>query len=107
MSSILFYSIRVRKKLKNPFKIFLVSGSRIVPKNVKRGPLVVFEHPFFCKIEKNEGGPFGDFKKIAKKVLQCRKKPAQKFLVMGGTRTHVLLLGSSQKSLIKLYAKCQ
>ena len=25
--------------------------SRVVPKNVKGGPLRVFEHPFFCKIE--------------------------------------------------------
>ena len=46
----------------------------MVPKNVKGGPLEVFEHPFFCKIEKNEGGPFGDIEKICeKKVSQGRK----------------------------------
>ena len=40
--------------------------SRIVPvpKNVEGGPLGVFEHPLFCKIEKKmNGGPFGDIKK--------------------------------------------
>ena len=39
-----------------------------MPQNVKEGPLGVFEHPFSCKIEKIEGGSFGDIKKIAKKV---------------------------------------
>ena len=38
---------------KNPnFQIFWSPVSRIVPQNVKGGPLGVFEHPFFCKIEK-------------------------------------------------------
>ena len=61
MSSILFYTTRVKKKLKkkNP-NIFWSPVSRIVPKNVKGGPLEVFEHPFSCIIEKKEGGPFGD-----------------------------------------------
>ena len=31
----------------------------MVPKNVKRGG-GSFEQPFFCKLEKIEGGPFGD-----------------------------------------------
>ena len=40
---------------KNPifnffFVFFWSPVSRIVPKNVKGGPLEVFEHPFFCKI---------------------------------------------------------
>ena len=74
MSSILFYSTRVRKKLKKNeyveifFRIFSKTFwspvSCIVPKNVKGGPLGVFEHPFFCKIEKMKGGPFGDIEKI-------------------------------------------
>ena len=81
MSRILFYSTRKRKKLKKKIRIFKIFFrnvflklflkspiSRIVPKNVKGGLLEVFEHPFFCKIDKNEGGPFGDIKKIAKKV---------------------------------------
>ena len=58
-----------------------------MPKNVKGGPLGVFEHPFFCKIERNEGGPSGDSKKICEKSLTKPKKHAQKILVMGGTRT--------------------
>ena len=75
----------------------------MVPKNVKGGPLGVFEHPFFCKIENNEGGSFGDIKKICEKRLTRPKYPAQKNLVNGGTRTHVLLLGRPQKSLINFY----
>ena len=96
MSSILFYSTRVRKKLKKKilFKFFWSPVSRIVPKNVKEGPLEVFEHPFFCKIEKNEGGPFGDMEKICeKKSHKAEKTCTKNFLVKGGTRIHVLLLG--------------
>ena len=49
-----------------------------MPKNVKEGPLGVYEHPFFCKLEKNEGGPFGDVENICEKIVsQSRKKPAQ------------------------------
>ena len=61
MSSILFYGTRIRKKLKENFpkifetfvEFFWSPVSRIVPKNVKGGPLVVFDYPFFCKIETN------------------------------------------------------
>ena len=56
--------------------------SRIVPKNEKGGPLRVFELPFFCKTEnrkKLKGGPFGDIKKIAKKVSQSRNKLQKNF----------------------------
>ena len=82
MSSFLFYSTRMRKKLeKNPF--FWSPVSRIVPKNAKGGSLGVFEHPFFCKIEKNEGGPFGDIKKIAKKVSQSRNNQHKKIFGQG------------------------
>ena len=74
----------------------------------KRGPLGVFEHPFHCKIEKKEEGLFGDLKKICEKKSQKAEKTCtKKLLVMGGTRTHVLLLGRPQKSLINLYVKCQ
>ena len=66
----------------------------------------VFEHPFFCKIGKNEGGPFGDNKKIAEKSITTPKKPAQIIFGQGWTRTHVLLLDRPQKSR-NLYAKCQ
>ena len=37
-----------------------------------KGPLGVFEHPFFCKIEKNKQGPFGDIKKICEKISRSR-----------------------------------
>ena len=67
---------------------FWSSASRIVPKNVKGGPLGVFEHPFFCKIEKNDGDSL-ETKKVCKKSLTMpKKKPAQK--------THILLLGRPQ-----------
>ena len=58
------------KKIRKFFSNFFLSPvSRIVPKNVKESPLGVFEHPFVCKIEKNEGGPFGDIKKMCEKGL--------------------------------------
>ena len=45
-----------------------------MPKNVEEGPLGVFEHPFFCKIEKKvKGDPLETLKKFAKKVSQSRK----------------------------------
>ena len=73
MSSILFYSthlgiLHIRKKLKKS-DFFWSPVSRIVPKNVKGGTLGVFEHSFFCKIEKNEWGPFGDIKKNLRKKV--------------------------------------
>ena len=64
--STLFYSTRIRIFLKSPV-------SRIVSKNVKGDPLGVFQHPFFCKIEKIEGGPFGDIKKMRKKSHKAEK----------------------------------
>ena len=71
MSSILFHSTRVRKKLKKISiffrNLFWSPVSRKGAEKCKRGPLGVFEHPFFCKIEKNEGRPFGDIKKICEK----------------------------------------
>ena len=80
------------------FRIFLVSGKLHSAKNVKKGPLGVFEHPFFCILGKNEGGTFWRHLQICEtKSHQAEKKPAQKFLVMGGTRTHVILLGRHQK----------
>ena len=50
-----------------------------MPKNVKGGPFGVFEHPFFCKMEKNEGGTCGDIKTICEKKshkaeITCTKK---------------------------------
>ena len=68
-----------------------------MPKNVKGGPLGVFEHTFFCKIEKNEGDPLETLKKFAKKESPSRKKPAQKIFGHGVTPTHVLLLSRHQK----------
>ena len=59
----------------------------------------VFEHPFFCKIEKIEGGPFGDIKKIAKKVPQSRNNLHKKFCLRLGLEPK---LGRPQKSLINL-----
>ena len=50
-----------------------------MPKVVKEDPSGVFKHPFFCKIEKNEGRPFGGIEKICgKKVSQNRKNQHKK-----------------------------
>ena len=73
-----------------------------MPKNVKEGPLKVFEHPFFCKIEKNEGDPLETLKKFAKKSLTKPKNLHKKFLVKDGTRTNVLLLGRPQKAVTSM-----
>ena len=57
------------------FDFFSFKKSRIVPKNVKGGPFLIYKHAFCSKITKNsKGGPFGDIKKISKKDSQCRKK---------------------------------
>ena len=56
-------------------KKFSFGKCRVVPKNVKGGPFLIYKHAFCSKITKNsKGGPFGDIKKIRKKVAQCRKK---------------------------------
>ena len=50
-------------------------NSFIVPKNVKRGPFRLFQHPFCCKNQKVKGdGPFGDIKLFSKK---CLTKPGK------------------------------
>ena len=54
----------VRKKLKifriKKIDFFWSPVSRIVPKNVKGGPLGIFEHRFFLQNRKKlKGGPFG------------------------------------------------
>ena len=46
-----------------------------MPKNLKGGSFLINKHEFCSKITKNsKGGPFGDIKKISKKVAQCRKE---------------------------------
>ena len=65
-------------------KFFCTPVSRIGPKNVKRGPLGVFEHPFFYKLEtKLKGDPLETFKKVAKKVLQSQNNLHKKFFGPG------------------------
>ena len=49
-----------------------------------------------------KGGPFGDIKKIAKKVSQSRKKSTQKKFGQGLTQTHVLSLGRPQKAVTSM-----
>ena len=80
-----------------------------MPKNVKGGPLGVFEHPFFCKIEKKmKGDPLETFKKIAKKSLTKPKKPAQKIFGHGrDSKPRPSAWQTSKTILIKLYAKWQ
>ena len=77
----------------------MVLGKSHSADKCKRGHLGVFEHPFFGKMEKNEGGPSGDIKKICeKKSHKAENKPAQKKFGHGGTRTHVILLVRPRKS---------
>ena len=73
-------SSTVPKKISKIFlNFFEVSGKSHCTEKCKRGPLAVFQHPFFCKIgKKMKGGPFGDIKKIAKKSLTKPKKSTQK-----------------------------
>ena len=87
------------KKVYNVFaNFFEVSGKSHCAKKCKRVPLGVFQHPFFCKIGKNEGWTLcRHLKKLRKKLSQSRKKSAQK-MDKGGTRTHVLPLGRRQKA---------
>ena len=54
-----------------------------------------------------KGGPFGDIKKIAKKVSQSRKKPAQKKFDQGRDSNPRPSAWQTSKRLINLYAKCQ
>ena len=75
----------MRKKLKKNPKFFWSPVSRLVPKNVKEGPLGVFQHPFFCKIEtKMKWDPLETLRKIAKKVSQCRKNLHKNFWSWAG-----------------------
>ena len=120
----------MRKKVKKfPtffFDFFLVSGKSHSAEKCKRyyssdffktnevtfhypwGPSGVFEHPFFCKIEKKiKRGPFGGIKKICEKNVSQSRNNLHKNLVKRWIRTHVLLLGRPQKSLINLHAKCR
>ena len=79
LKSALYLRLKKRKTFfleKNEiFEIFSFKKCRIVPKNVKGGPFLIYKHSFCCKITKKlEGGLFGDTKKFSKKVSQCRKK---------------------------------
>ena len=68
----------------NFFQIFLVSGKSHGAENVKKGVLGVFEHPFFCKIEKNEGDPLETLKKFAKKSHKAEKTCTKHFWSRAG-----------------------
>ena len=50
--------------------------SRIVPKNVKGGPLWIYQHTFRCKISKNsKWDPLGTIKIFQKKSHSAEKNP--------------------------------
>ena len=75
MSSVFFYSTRMRKKFSEIFFEFFLKSlvSRTVPKNVKGDPLEFFEHPFCCKIEKIERGhPLETLKKLRKSLTKTK-----------------------------------
>ena len=51
-----------------------------MPKNVEGGPWGVFEHPFFCKIEKKvKRGPMETLKKLRKKSDKAETTCTKKF----------------------------
>ena len=79
-----------------------------MPKNVKGGPLGVFEHPLFCKIGKNQGGTlWRHLKNLQKKVSQSRK-PAQKIFSHGrDSNSRPSAWQTSKTILINLCAKWQ
>ena len=88
-------------------QLFLVSGKLHSAEKWKRGSLGVFKHPCFLQIRKKlNGDHLETLKEFGKKSLTKPKNLHKKFLVIGGTQTHVLLLGKPQKSR-HLYAKCQ
>ena len=70
----IFFSIFQKKR---KMRIF---NSLIVPKNVKRGPIRLFQHPFRWKTPKKTegGGPLEDFKKISKNKSHKAEKGAGK-----------------------------
>ena len=74
-----------------------------MPKNVKEDPLGVFEHPFFCKIEKNEGGPFGDIKKICeKKSYKAEKTCTKNFWSRAGLEPTSFCLADLKKAVTSM-----
>ena len=98
-----------KKTLQFSFLFFEVSnriGSRIVSKVACERVTVCdfLSIHSFAKEEKIEGRPFGDIEENARKVSQSRRYMHKK-MVEGETRTHVLVLGRPQKTLINLYAQ--
>ena len=81
--------------------------SHTAEKSERRDPMGFFNIRSVAKYQKMKGGIFGDMKKNCEKSKKKNEKHAQKSLVKGETRTHVLLLGRPQKILTNLYAKCQ
>ena len=64
----------------NFFLIFLVLGKSHSADKCKRGHLGVFEHPFFGKPGKNEGGTlWRHLKNLRKKVSLSRKQLLEAF----------------------------
>ena len=61
--------------------------------------LLKFSEGFRRQVFSIEEGPFADIEKICQKSLTKPKYSAQK-IGQGGTRTHVLLLGRPQRTLV-------
>ena len=80
----------------------MVLGKSHSADKCKRGHFGVFEHPFFGKMGKNEGGPSGDIKKICeKKSHKAENKPAQKkILVMAGLEPMSFCLSDLEKVVV-------
>ena len=88
---------KIEKQISEIFcRFFWSPVSHIKPKNVKGGPLGVFEHPFLCKIGKNEGGPFGYMKK--NKVSQSRNNLHKKNWSRAGLESTSFCLADFKKS---------
>ena len=56
------------------FERFFFEKCRIVLKNVKGRPFLIYKHAFCCKIKNSRAGPFGYIKKFCKKKSHSAKK---------------------------------
>ena len=65
----------------------------------------VFEHPFFCKIKKIEGGPFGDIEKFRRKKSHKAEITCTKNFGHGQDSNQRPSAWQTSKILINLYAQ--
>ena len=85
------------------FESFLVSGkSQSAQKCEREGALGLFEHPICCETKKMKKGPFGDNKKLAKKVSQSQNNLHKKIWSRKGFEPTSFCLADLKKSLTSM-----